>query len=221
MTVEEKVIFFGCLFVAIILHEISHGVVALFFGDDTAKRSGRLTLNPIRHIDPFGSLILPFMLVVAGQGAFGWAKPVPVDPSKLRNPRRQMLFVGLAGPITNFVLMLIAAVTCRTMLQRWLADNPVRLAIGLTLTDMPSVIQIAFYFALANLLLGVLNLLPIPPLDGSSLIERVLSQRWLPKWYQLRPYGLIVLLLLVFSTSLLGKVLNPFQLALFHYVGLP
>jgi Zn-dependent protease len=221
MTVEEKVIFFGCLFVAIILHEISHGVVALFFGDDTAKRSGRLTLNPIRHIDPFGSLILPAMLVVAGQGAFGWAKPVPVDPSKLRNPRRQMLFVGLAGPITNFVLMLIAAVTCRTMLQRWLADNPVRLAIGLTLTDMPSVIQIAFYFALANLLLGVLNLLPIPPLDGSSLIERALPRPWLPAWYRFRPYGLLVLFVLVFWTGLFGTILRPFEDALIHYVGLP
>jgi Zn-dependent protease len=219
MTVEEKVIFFGCLFVAIILHEISHGVVALFFGDDTAKRSGRLTLNPIRHIDPFGSLILPFMLVVAGQGAFGWAKPVPVDPSKLRNPRRQMLFVGLAGPITNFVLMLIAAVTCRTMLQRWLADNPVRLAIGLTLTDMPSVIQIAFYFALANLLLGVLNLLPIPPLDGSSLIERALPRPWLPAWYRFRPYGLLVLFVLVFWTGLFGTILRPFEDALIHYVS--
>ena len=97
--VEERLVFFACLFLAIILHEISHGIVALFFGDDTAKRAGRLTLNPIPHIDPFGSIILPAMLTITGFGAFGWAKPVPVDPNKMRNPRRQMLYVGLAGPL--------------------------------------------------------------------------------------------------------------------------
>ena len=95
---RETLIFFGCLVVAVILHEISHGVVAFWFGDDTAKRAGRLTLNPIPHIDPFGSIILPAMGAIAGLPVFGWAKPVPVDPNRMRNPRRDMVFVGLAGP---------------------------------------------------------------------------------------------------------------------------
>ena len=214
MTTQQKVIFFAGLFVAIILHEISHGVVALFLGDDTAKRAHRLTLNPVRHIDPFGSIILPAMLVVAGFGAFGWAKPVPVDPSRLRNPRRDMLFVGLAGPASNFALMAAAAYGARVLLHRWVTTHT-----GfLTLDHAPIAAQFLFWFAFANLLLGVFNLLPIPPLDGSSLIERLLPRSWLPRWYQFRPYGLLILLLLVFSTNVLGHLLRPFEDALFRYI---
>jgi len=113
---QQHVIFYGCLFVAVILHEISHGVVAYAYGDDTAKRAGRLTLNPIPHIDPFGSIILPAMAVLANLPVLGWAKPVPVSPSRLRNPRRQMLIVGLAGPFTNFALMVAAAVPAKMVL---------------------------------------------------------------------------------------------------------
>lgn len=214
MTTHEKVIFFGGLFVAIILHEISHGVVALFFGDDTAKRARRLTLNPIRHIDPFGSIILPAMLVVAGFGAFGWAKPVPVDPSKLRNPRRDMLFVGLAGPVSNFALMAGAAYGARVLLHRWVTTHT-----GfLTLDHAPLVAQILFWFALGNLLLGIFNLLPVPPLDGSSLIERVLPRTWLPGWYRFRQYGLLILLLVVFWGGAFEHFLRPFENALFRYI---
>ncbi|MFL6242489.1 MAG: site-2 protease family protein, partial [Acidimicrobiia bacterium] len=133
--VEERVVFFACLFLAIILHEISHGVVALFFGDDTAKRAGRLTLNPIPHIDPFGSIILPAMLTITGFGAFGWAKPVPVDPTKLRNPRRQMLYVGLAGPLSNFALMVVAAVAARAAFGAYTGD-------AFRIADLPLVIQV-------------------------------------------------------------------------------
>src|ERR1700682_5358674 len=102
---RETIVFFVALVASIILHEISHGVVALWFGDDTAKRAGRLTLNPIPHIDPFGSIILPAMGALLGVPVIAWAKPVPVDPSQMRDPRRAMLFVGLAGPATNFLLM--------------------------------------------------------------------------------------------------------------------
>jgi Zn-dependent protease len=209
---EEKLVFFGCLVVAIILHEISHGVVALWFGDDTAKRAHRLTLNPVRHVDPFGTIILPAMLTIAGFGAFGYAKPVPVDPSKLREPRRDMLFVGLAGPFTNFLLMLAAGATVHVLLQRWLHAHPFA-SVG-AWADLPLVIQIAWFFALGNLLLGVFNLLPIPPLDGSSLIERVLPRAWLPGWYRFRPYGFAILLLLLLSTNAFGVIFAPFQRAL-------
>ena len=98
---QSTVIYFFALVVAIILHEISHGVVALFLGDDTARRAGRLTLNPVPHIDPFGSIILPAMGALTGIPVIGWAKPVPVNPAQLRKPREQMLFVSLAGPATT------------------------------------------------------------------------------------------------------------------------
>lgn len=212
---QQHVIFFGCLVVAIILHEISHGVVALWFGDDTAKRAGRLTLNPVPHVDLFGSIILPAMLALSGVVALGWAKPVPVDPSKLRDPRRQMLFVGLAGPATNLFLMAAAAIGTRALLSQWQAAHPFG---PYPIFDVPLVAQVLFWFALVNLFLGLFNLLPIPPLDGSSLIERVLPRQWLEGWYRFRPYGLLVLILLVFSTNIVGHVLQPFQDALWRFV---
>ena len=113
MPLREALVLFGCLVVAIILHEISHGVAAFWLGDDTAKRAGRLTLNPIPHIDVFGSLILPAMGALAGLPIVGFAKPVPVNPNRLRNPRRDMLFVSLAGPASNMVMMAMAAVVAR------------------------------------------------------------------------------------------------------------
>jgi Zn-dependent protease len=209
--VEERLVFFGCLFFAIILHEISHGVVALWFGDDTAKRAGRITLNPIPHIDPFGSILLPALLTISGFGAFGWAKPVPVDPARLRNPRREMLFVGLAGPFSNFALMVLSAVAARAAYGAYTggADR---------IADLPLVIQVLLFFALANLVLGLFNLLPIPPLDGSSLIERVLPDRWLPGWYRFRPYGIVVLLLLGLSTNVFGRLFGPFIDGLFDFI---
>jgi Zn-dependent protease len=209
--VEERLVFFGCLFLAIILHEISHGVVALAFGDDTAKRAGRLTLNPIPHIDPFGSIILPAMLTITGFGAFGWAKPVPVNPRNLRHPRREMLFVGLAGPCSNFVLMAVSAVAARAAFGAY-TGGAERIA------DLPLTIQVLLFFALANLILGLFNLLPIPPLDGSSLIERVLPHDWLPAWYRFRPYGILVLLLVGLSTNVFGRLFSPFIDGLFDFV---
>src|SRR5215471_13089895 len=107
----------GSLIVAIILHEISHGVVAYGFGDDTAKRAGRLTLNPIPHVDPFGSIVLPAMGALAGLLIIGYAKPVPLNPNRMRNPRRYMLFVSLAGPASNMLLMIGAALATRWLLH--------------------------------------------------------------------------------------------------------
>ncbi len=201
----ENFVLFGCLVVAVILHEISHGVVALFYGDDTAKRAGRLTLNPIPHIDPLGSLILPAMAVLAGAPVLGWAKPVPVNPSKLRDPRRQMLYVGLVGPFTNFALMLVAAIVART-----LPDSP-----G-TGVDLRFVLVA---FALVNLFLGVFNLLPIPPLDGASLIERFLPRSWLPAWWKFRPFGFLILLVGLFYIHLFDKIISPFARVLADFIG--
>lgn len=197
--------------VAVILHEISHGVVALWFGDDTAKKAGRLTLNPVPHIDPFGSIILPAFGAISGIPVIAWAKPVPVNPNQMRNPRRNMLWVGLVGPFTNFALMFASALVARWLFQSY-DTHP------FLFTDYPLPFQIAVTFALTNLFLGVFNLLPIPPLDGSSLLERVLPETWLPGWYRFRPYGMLVLFALVFFTPILSTVIEPFRRDLIEFI---
>jgi Zn-dependent protease len=205
------IVFFVALIVAIILHEISHGVVAYSLGDDTAKRAGRLTLNPIPHVDPFGSIFLPVLGAITHAPVIGWAKPVPVNPAQLRNPRRDMLYVSLAGPTTNFVLAGIAAVIARWQFHSVHGDFFV-------LGDLPMRVLIPLLFAEVNLFLGIFNFLPIPPLDGASLVERVLPERWLPGWYKFRPYGILVLFLLVFSTNVLDHIFQPFLDHLYRFV---
>ena len=207
---EQTLIYFGCLVVAVILHEVSHGVVALWFGDRTAADAGRLTLNPVPHIDPFGSIILPAMGAVAGVPVLGWAKPVPVNPTRMRHPRRDALWVSLAGPATNFLLMVVAALGARAL---WHSTTGIY-----RYADLPLTIQILFAFALVNLFLGVFNFLPIPPLDGAALIERVLPEQWLPGWYRFRPYGMLVLFALVFFTGFLSRIIDPFYSRLFDFV---
>lgn len=201
---REDVILYGALIVAVILHEISHGVVALVFGDDTAKRAGRLTLNPIPHIDPVGSVLLPAMAVLSGLPVLGWAKPVPVNPARLRDPRRHMLLVGLAGPFTNFSLMFVGAYAARAAF-----DPTVE---GLAFT-------VFWSFAVVNLFLGVFNMLPIPPLDGSSLIERVIPRQHLASWHRFRPYGFLVIFAGLFLFDLFGTIIDPFLEALARFVA--
>jgi Zn-dependent protease len=188
---------------SVILHEVAHGAVANFFGDDTAKRAGRLTLNPIRHIDPFGTVVLPLLLSLSGVGAFGYAKPVPVNPSRLRDPRRQTLLVSLAGPATNLLLVVAA-----TLLLRGVFAGDLRRAFRID--DLALLARITFWFGFVNVLLAVFNLLPIPPLDGSALVERVLPAQWWPTWSRMRPYGMMVLFLIIFARpGLLQRVFDP------------
>jgi Zn-dependent protease len=204
---KTSVVLIAAVVPSIILHEISHGVVALAFGDDTAKRAGRLTLNPIKHIDPFGTLILPALLSLSGVGVFGYAKPVPVNVGRLRHPRNESLLVSLAGPTTNIVLCLITFVWVRTVHPSFLS-----------FTSGPMANRFIFIFGYVNVLLAVFNLLPIPPLDGSALVERLLPSAWLPTWYRIRPYGLLILLVLVFFTGVVGTVVQPFFDGLRNFV---
>jgi Zn-dependent protease len=210
---REAVILFGCLVVAVILHEISHGVAALWLGDDTAKRAGRITLNPVPHIDPFGSLILPAMGALSGLPILGYAKPVPVNAGRLRKPRRDIVLVSLAGPFTNFVLMAVGALTARAIFQ---SGDGLGGAVDQGTSDL--LLEVVFFFAVVNLLLGVFNLLPIPPLDGSAIIERVLPKEWLPGWQRFRPYGILVLLVLVFFTGVVSEIVRPAYDALYDFV---
>jgi Zn-dependent protease len=204
-------VFFAALIVAIILHEISHGVVAYAFGDDTAKQAGRLTLNPIPHVDPFGSIFLPVLGALTHVPVIGWAKPVPVNPARLRNGRRDLLLVSLAGPGTNFALAGIAAVIARSQFH---ANGASFVVMG----DLPLRVLVPLLFAEVNLFLGLFNFLPIPPLDGAALIERVLPRAWLPNWYKFQPFGIIVLFLLVFSTDITTRLFQPFLDHLFRFV---
>ncbi len=197
-----SVIFFVGLVVAVILHELSHGVVALWFGDDTAKKAGRLTLNPVPHIDPFGSLILPALGALSGAPILGWAKPVPVNPARLRNGRRDMLLVSLAGPATNLALASVAALFARG------AYATIEFGGG-TYSELPLVVLVPFLFAMVNLFLGLFNLVPIPPLDGSAILERMLPRSALEGWYRFRPYGMLVLFVLVFSTGFVATAFTP------------
>ena len=178
----ERLIFIAILGVSIILHEVSHGWAALGFGDETAKEAGRLTLNPLAHIDPFGTLILPAILIFTTGVGFGYAKPVPVNPRRMRDPRNHSLLVALAGPATNIVLVGIATVAIRMR-------DP---------GTSSFVLDLLFGFGLLNVALAVFNLIPIPPLDGSAVIERVLPRKWWPGYIRLRQYSMLLLLALVF-----------------------
>ena len=188
---------------SVILHEVSHGAVANVFGDDTAKRAGRLTLNPLAHVDPFGTVLLPLLLSLSGVGAFGYAKPVPVNPRKLRHPRQHSLYVSLAGPVVNIALALISVVLLNT-----LYDGAIQRAFSVD--DLAIGPKVLFWLGFINVILAVFNLLPIPPLDGSAFVERVLPTSWWPTWLRFRQWGFGILLVLVFLIpGSLDRVFDP------------
>lgn len=201
-------IFLVAFIPAVIFHEVSHGVVALWCGDDTAKRAGRLTLNPLRHIDPLGSIVVPILMVLSGGPAFGWAKPVPVNVSRLRHPRDQAVLVSLAGPATNIILAAIGGIAFH-----FLVGPHVLIGGQLYTQRSPDLVtQIAYYFGIVNVVLAVFNLIPIPPLDGSALLERLLPASVLPQYYRMRfAFIIIVLLLVFFDDSALSQVLGHFE----------
>jgi Zn-dependent protease len=201
---QQSLLLLAVVVPSIILHEISHGVVALWFGDDTAKRAGRLTLNPIPHIDPFGTLILPAVLTLAGAGAFGYAKPVPVNVGRLRHPRNEGLLVSLAGPVTNILLALASVVWLRYVRPQALLD------IGLFGDRAPLVDRIIFDLGYINVILATFNLLPLPPLDGSAIVERLLPRAWWPGWLKLRQFAMPALLIVVLLLpGELNRVFTP------------
>ena len=188
---EQEIIIFCCVVPSIILHEISHGWIAKLFGDNTAARAGRLTLNPVPHVDPVGTLIVPALLSLTSVGIIGWAKPVPVNTANLRHPRNEGVLVSLAGPATNAVL---AAVFGFLFVHFARADLPTGFS---TVAQWSTSAQILFFASLVNVGLCAFNLVPVPPLDGSAVIERLIPARWWPTYLRYRQYTMPALLILV------------------------
>ncbi len=201
------------LLFAIVLHEVAHGWVAKLLGDPTAKMMGRLTLNPIKHIDPIGTLLVPLMLLMLGGFIFGWAKPVPVTWENLKKPKRDMALVAVAGPAANLLMALFWALVAKIGLilgadMAWLA----------TPLALMGIVGITF-----NLILMVLNLLPILPLDGGRIVESLLPGSLSYTFAKLEPYGFIVLLVLLVSgllTSVLGAPVQFFEQIIFKLFNL-
>lgn len=189
------IVFIFILLFSVIFHEVAHGLMAEKLGDPTARYAGRLTLNPIPHIDLFGSILLPaFLLMVGSPILFGAAKPVPVNYHNLRHFRRDMILVAAAGPLTNFVLAVVAALVFRF--------SPI-------LSDFGAALLIQTVSL--NLVLGIFNLIPIPPLDGSKILASLfgfLDRDWMYKMLELERFGFILIILFLF-TGLLQVVLLP------------
>jgi Zn-dependent protease len=203
---------------AITLHEAAHGYAALALGDDTAKLAGRLSLNPLRHVDRVGTILLPgflliFQLLTIHRVVFmfGWAKPVPVSAWKFRDPRRGMALVAVAGPAMNFFLAWIGAL---------LLPSPSAATIGgldyldASIGEHPIVGVFLFYFMLTNLVLGLFNLLPIPPLDGGRIAVGVLPLELARHWARLERVGILVVIVVVFLLPRLVPNFDPFGQAL-------
>jgi len=204
------------LILAIVFHEVAHGWVARALGDPTAAEMKRLSLNPLRHVDPVGTIVLPGFLALVKAPVLGWAKPVPVNRWRLRNPRYGMMAVAAAGPATNFVLAAIGAVLLGLIVRSFGRGTSEFVVINL------------INFLQINVFLALFNLLPIPPFDGSHIVEGLLPPAAAEKFDRLRPYGfgLIILLLIVLpsfvpSLSIVESVvLPPVQWAVGHYLNL-
>ncbi len=185
---------------AIILHEVMHGFVARSLGDDTASRAGRLTLNPLSHIDPFGTLMLPALLLLLHLPVFGYAKPVPVDFRRLRNGRRGMIAVAAAGPLTNLVLALASAFAMRLLMGH--------LGGGFGSTVALPLLYMARASVIINVVLAVFNLFPLLPLDGGRVAAGLLPLPLARRFARLEPYGFLILLLLLYA-GWINSVIDP------------
>lgn len=206
-TLQSILIWAPPVLAAVILHEIAHGYVALRLGDPTAKAMGRLTLNPIRHVDPIGTVVLPLVLVLTGAGiVFGWARPVPVDFRRLRNPKSDMVKVAAAGPATNVVLAALSAGVYH--LLAGLTFDPHGAFTDLAIAVLTPVALMAQASVLINIGLAVFNMIPIPPLDGGRVLTGLLPRPQAIAFARLERYGLLIVMALLF-TNALDRIVGP------------
>lgn len=196
LTVVQKIAIYAIpVIFAITVHEAAHGYAAKHFGDMTARDAGRITLNPLKHIDLFGTILLPAMTVMLGGILFGWAKPVPVNFSRLNNPKKDMLWVAAAGPGSNFAMAIFWA-----LVMKFAGMAPAAFAYPLGLMGEAGIA--------INIALMVLNLLPLPPLDGGRIAVSLLPYKYARPFAQIERYGFVILIVLLFS-GVLTKILSP------------
>ena len=208
------------LIIAIVFHEVAHGLTARMLGDPTAAEQNRLSLNPFRHVDPIGTIVVPGMLALLKGPVFGWAKPVPINPNRLANPRYGMMAVAAAGPGSNLVLAAFGAVALGLMVRAYSGQEPG--ALGLFVATSLN------YFILINIFLALFNLLPVPPFDGSHIMEGLLPRRAARAYARTRPFGFpllfLMLLVLPYFFPQLGiienVVLPPVEWARGYYFAL-
>jgi Zn-dependent protease len=188
---------------AITLHEVGHGWVAMMLGDSTAKDMGRLSINPLKHIDPVGTVLVPLIMFLASGFIFGWAKPVPINWNQLDNKKRDIALVALAGPFANFIMIIFWALIAKFFIVA--AEQGHAIANILTLMAWAGIV--------INSLLMILNLFPLPPLDGSRVVFLLLPESIASQYAKIEPYGLIILVLLLVS-GILFRIIEP----LFFYL---
>ncbi|HMK34137.1 MAG TPA: site-2 protease family protein [Desulfomonilaceae bacterium] len=188
---------------AITVHEFTHGYVAYRLGDPTAKLMGRLTLNPISHLDPFGTLALILTQMI------GWAKPVPVDPRYLRNPRRDMLWISLGGPAANLVTAILLSLVLHAMVMVFGHNTGEASAFVLK-----PLFLILFFAMQINVGLAIFNLIPVPPLDGSKILAGLLPRQQAYQFEQLEPYGFIILMILIISGAVTYFIVPPIRIVM-------
>ena len=190
------------LFFSVILHEVAHGYAALSLGDPTARAAGRLTLNPIKHMDLWGTVVLPlFLILVRSPFLVGWAKPVPVNPFRLRDPKRGMMLVGAAGPLANIALILLSALALRAM----------------PFSAPPLLFDLFKYCCAINIILALFNLLPVPPLDGSKVVAGILPPKMRDAYAGLERYGILIIIALLYF-GILDRVIVPLYRTIFYFL---
>ncbi len=204
----EFILYLPILFFSVILHEFAHGYTAYMHGDDTAYVMGRLTFNPLAHVDMFGTIILPAVCYFTHIPMFGWARPVPVNFYRLRNPKKDMAKVALAGPLSNLFLVLVSALALKAFV-----------AAGST---SGIIVSIFVYSVMINLLLAIFNLIPIPPLDGSRIVAGLLPDHLANKYMNLERYGMFIVFALVLTGAFSYIIVPLFKIALsavFSFIG--
>jgi Zn-dependent protease len=182
--IVEKLVILVLVFGSVILHEIAHGYVAWRLGDPTARMQGRITLNPLAHIDMFGTIIVPILMSFGGGPVLGWAKPVPFNPSYFRDPKRGIMLTGAAGPATNFAIALVAVIAFK-LIQF--------LPVPLIVLELPR------QLCMINIYLGLFNLIPIPPLDGSRVATGLIPDSWVGPYLSIERYGLFIVVALLYG----------------------
>lgn len=212
-TIRQLIISIPALILAITLHEVAHGYVANRLGDPTARFMGRLTLNPIKHIDPIGTVILPLVLTMLGGVIFGYAKPVPINPANFKDPKRDMAISAAAGPIINILIAILSSVILVVIIlpaSAFLQNN----TINAILTPLALMLQFSVRI---NIFLAALNLIPILPLDGGRVLVGLLPHEQAAAYSKIEPYGLMILFALIF-TGIAGLFIFPLVKLLYLFV---